>query len=94
VEECQGSLRSGYERLENECESLRNAAETLKRERAEAEKTCEDEVVAICTRFQNYRMHHCKKLHDLHFNLEKAVSEFGALCLRYPGKGSTIKEIF
>jgi hypothetical protein len=93
VEERQDSLCSDYQKLENECESLHNAAETLKRQKAEAEKTGEAEVATIHTRFQDYRVHHRKKLHDLRFNLEKAVNEFGASCLPYPGKGSTIDDI-
>lgn len=92
-EESQSSLRSGYERLGIECESLHNAAETLKQEKSEAEKSCETKVVALSTRFQDCCVHHRLKLSDLRFSLEKAVSEFGASCLPYPGKGSTIREI-
>jgi hypothetical protein len=33
------------------------------------------------------------KLRDLCFKLEKAMNEFGAQCLPYPGKGSTIDDI-
>jgi hypothetical protein len=93
VEECQGSLRSGYEKLKNEYESLCNVAEALKWEKGEAKKTREAEVATIHTMFQDYCMHHCKKLHDLCFTLEKVVNEFGASCLPYPGKGSTIGDI-
>jgi hypothetical protein len=38
-------------------------------------------------------VYHHKKLHNFRFALEKAVNEFGASCLPYPGKGSTISEI-
>jgi hypothetical protein len=86
-------LHSGYEILEHECGSLRDAAETLQRQKAEAEKTHEVEVATVRTKFQDYRMHHRQKLRNLHFNLEKAVNEFGASCLPYLGKGSTIGEI-
>jgi hypothetical protein len=43
VEVCRGSLHSDYQKLEHECESLRNAAETLKREKVKAKKT------TVCT---------------------------------------------
>jgi hypothetical protein len=49
--------------------------------------------MTIHTKFQDYHVHHCKKLCDLQFNLEKVVSEFGAGCLPYPGKNSTISNI-
>jgi hypothetical protein len=93
VEERQSSLRSSYERLGNESEGLHSAAETLKQKKSKAEQTHEAEVVVLRTRFQDYRVHHCQKLHDLRFSLEKAVNEFGASCLPYPGKSSTIGEI-
>jgi hypothetical protein len=93
VEEHQGSLRSGYQKLEHECEGLRNAAEMLKQEKAEAEKTREAEVATLHSKFQDYHVYHCKKLRDFHFNLEKAVNEFGASCLPYPRKGSTIVKL-
>jgi chromosome segregation ATPase len=86
VEERQSSLRSGYTRLENDCESLCSAAKSLKQEKVEAKKTHEIEVTAIRTRFQDYRVHHRKKLHDLRFSMEKVVNEFSAVCLPYPGK--------
>lgn len=38
-------------------------------------------------------MAHRQKLRDLRFSLEKAVNEFGASCLPYPRKGSTIGDI-
>jgi hypothetical protein len=38
VEERQDSLHLGYQKLENECESLGTIAETLKQEKTEAEK--------------------------------------------------------
>jgi hypothetical protein len=93
VEECQDSLHSGYEKLESECENLRYVAETLKREKLKPKKTCRAEVAMVRTRFQDYRGHHRMKLRDLRFKLEKAMNEFGAQCLPYPGKGSTIDDI-
>jgi hypothetical protein len=38
VEECQDSLCSGYQKLENECENLRSIAETLKQEKAKPKR--------------------------------------------------------
>jgi hypothetical protein len=38
-------------------------------------------------------VHHRRKLCDLQFHLEKAVNDFGAGCLPYPGKNSTISNI-
>jgi hypothetical protein len=90
IAEAEESQNSGYTRLEDECEALRNAAEALKREKAEAETAHGTEVTAIHKRFENYHVHHRRKLHDLRFHLEKAVDEFGAGCLPYPGKNSTI----
>jgi hypothetical protein len=65
MEERQGSLRLGYEKLGSECENLCNIAEILKQEKAEAEKTREVEVVTVHIRLQDYCMHHHKKLCDL-----------------------------
>jgi predicted nuclease with TOPRIM domain len=79
VEERQCSLRSGYTKLESECDGLHNAAEALKLEKAVAEKDRN----AIHHRFQDYHVHHHKKISDLRFNLEKA----------YPGKNMTISNI-
>jgi hypothetical protein len=93
AEEHQNSLHSGYSRLEDEGEGLRNATETLNREKVEAEVAHEVEVTGIHTKFQDYRVHHLKKLRGLRLNLEKAVAEFGAKCLPYPGKNSTIGNI-
>jgi hypothetical protein len=90
---CENSLRSSYTRLEDECEILHDAAEALKWEKAEAETARKTEVAAVCTKFQEYCVHHRKKLRDLRFHLEKAVNEFGAGCLPYPGKKSTIGSI-
>jgi chromosome segregation ATPase len=86
VEERQGSLRSGYTKLENQCENLHSVAEALKEQKAEAERAQITQVTAAHTRFQDYRVHHCKKLCCLQLNLEKVVNEFGAACLPYPGK--------
>jgi hypothetical protein len=47
----------------------------------------------VRTRFQDYSGHHRMKLRDLRFKLEKVMNEFGAQCLPYPGKGSTIDDI-
>jgi c-di-GMP-binding flagellar brake protein YcgR len=93
VEEHQNSLRSGYVKLENECDNLHSIAETLKQEKVKTNKTHEAKVAMICSRFQDYRVHHRKKLHDLCFNLESAMNEFSAQCLPYPWKGSTIGDI-
>jgi chromosome segregation ATPase len=86
VEERQDSLCTGYQKLENECERLHNATETLKQENIKAEKTRDAEVATIHAKFQDYRVAHRRKLRDLRFNLEKAVNEFGASCLPYPRK--------
>jgi hypothetical protein len=93
VEERQGSLRSGYQKLENECENHRSITETLKQEKAEAEKTHEAEVSTVRAKFHDYHVHHRKKLRDLCFIQEKVVNEFDASCLPYLGKGSTIDDI-
>jgi hypothetical protein len=93
MEEHRDSLCSGYEKLENECEKLCGVAETLKQEKAETEKTCEAEVATICGKFQDYHVQHRKKLHELRYNLENAMNEFGVQCLPYPKKGSTIGDI-
>jgi hypothetical protein len=90
---CENSLRSSYTRLEDECEILHDAAEALKWEKAEAETARKTEVAAVCTKFQEYCVHHRKKLRDLRFHLEKAVNEFGAGCLPYTGKKNTIGSI-
>jgi hypothetical protein len=47
----------------------------------------------IRTKFKDYRRHHRKRLQDLRLNQEKAMNEFGAQCLPYPRKGSTISDI-
>jgi hypothetical protein len=44
-------------------------------------------------KFLDYCIGHCKRLRELHVNLEKAVNEIGVRCLPYPGKSSTIGEI-
>jgi hypothetical protein len=93
AEECQSSLRLGYTKLEDECESLCTVPETVKLEKVEAEMARDAEVTTIRTKFQDYRVHHRNKLHDLWFSLEKAVSEFGIGCLPYPGKNSPIGNI-
>jgi FtsZ-binding cell division protein ZapB len=51
VEEYQGSLRSGYQKLKHECESLCNTAETLKREKAEAKKSCKVKLLQFTLSF-------------------------------------------
>jgi chromosome segregation ATPase len=86
VEERQDSLCLGYEKLKNECVNLRSMAETLKQEKVKSKKTYDAKVAMVRTRFQYY-LHHCKKLRDLRFNLEKAVNEFSASCLPYLRKG-------
>jgi predicted nucleic acid-binding Zn-ribbon protein len=53
AEEHQNSLHSGYSRLEDEGEGLRNATETLNREKVEAEVAHEVEVTGIHTKFQD-----------------------------------------
>jgi predicted nuclease with TOPRIM domain len=93
VEKHRDSLCSGYEKLENECESLHNVTETLKQEKTKAKRTYEAEVAMIRTKFKDYCMHHHKRLHDLHFNLEKMMNEFDTRCLPYLRKGSTIGDI-
>jgi hypothetical protein len=93
IEEHQNSLRSGYTKLEDECEVLRHAAESLKREKAETETAHETEVTTAHVKFHDYCVRHRRKLRDLRFHLEKAVNEFGAGCLPYPGKNSTISDI-
>jgi predicted nuclease with TOPRIM domain len=93
AKERHNSLSSSYTKLEDEYESLRDAAETLKWEKAKVEATRKTEVLAIRTRFQDYRVHHHRKLRGLLFHLEKAVNEFGARCLPYPSKNSTIGDI-
>jgi hypothetical protein len=93
MEECRDSLHLGYEKLENECHNLRDVTASMKQEKAEAKKTCEAEVAMIHIRFQGYRMHHRKKLHELCFNLENEMNEFGAQCLPYLRKGITFGNI-
>jgi hypothetical protein len=93
TEDRRNSLSLGYAKLEKECESLHNAAETLRQEKTEAVATRETEVTAIRTRFQNYRVCHRKKLCDFQINLGKAVNEFGVRCIPYPEKNSTIGEV-
>jgi predicted nucleic acid-binding Zn-ribbon protein len=80
------SLSLGYAKLEKECESLRNAVESLKQEKTEVVAAHEAEVTAIRMRFQDYRVRHRKKLHDFQINLERAVNEFGVRCHPYPEK--------
>jgi hypothetical protein len=65
AEERQNSLRPGYRKLEDECEGHRATAETLKQEKVKAEVAHEAEATTIRTKFQDYRVHHCKKLRGL-----------------------------
>jgi hypothetical protein len=92
-EECPRSLRSGYDQLKNEFDELQGVAATLQREKAELEKSCEAEVLTASGNFQRYQVQHCKKLHDLWFNLENVLGDLGVQCLPYPGKGRTIGDI-
>jgi hypothetical protein len=64
AEHRRNSLSLGYAKLEKECESLHNAAETLRQEKTEAQTAREAEVTDIRIRFQDYRVCHRKKLHD------------------------------
>jgi hypothetical protein len=84
------SLRLGYEKLESECEKFRDVAETLKQEAMETEKTCENQVATMHVKLLDYRVQHCKKLHEKRFNQEDAMNNYGVQCLPYQGKGSTI----
>jgi hypothetical protein len=93
AERHENSVRSGYTRLEGECEVLHNDAEALKHEKAEAETIHEAGVATVHAKFWDYHVHHCRKLHDLRFHLKKAANECGAGCLPYLGKNNTISDI-
>jgi hypothetical protein len=63
------------------------------KKKAKALTGCEADLAAEEKKFQNYRVRHHKKLHDLRIELEGAMNEIGAKCLPYPKKGSTIGNI-
>jgi hypothetical protein len=71
AEERHNSISLGYTKLEDEYESLCNAAKTLKWEKAEDETAREPEVLTIRTKFQDYHVRHCMKLCNLWFHFEK-----------------------
>jgi hypothetical protein len=83
------SLPLTHGKLEGECAGLRVDVETLGHEKAGAEAASEAER----KRFQDYHIHHCKKLRELWINLAKVVNVIGVQCLPHLGKGSTIGEI-
>jgi chromosome segregation ATPase len=86
ADECHKFLSFGYVKLQDEVDGLHEAVETLKQEIAKAETNREAEVTTICMKFQDYCLRHRRKLRDVWFHLEKAVNEFGARCLPFPGK--------
>jgi esterase/lipase superfamily enzyme len=59
------SLSLTHGKLEEECTCLRAIARMLGRQKTEAEAARK----AKCKRFQNYCIHHRKKLHELQMNL-------------------------
>jgi hypothetical protein len=85
----QNSLSLTWGKLEEECVGLRAVVESLGQEKAGAKAAHE----AKRKRFQDYRIHHRKKLRELRINLEKVMNEIGGRCLPHPGKGCTIGEI-
>jgi hypothetical protein len=67
-----------------------NVIETLEQEKAKPMAAGEAEVTTVHTRFQYYRVHHRKKIHEFCANLEAAVNEMGVRCLSYPRRNSSI----
>jgi hypothetical protein len=76
------SLSVNHGKLEEEYAGLCTAVETLGQEKPLAVAAREAEH----KKFQDYRIHHCKRLCELWVYLEKAVNEIGMWCLSYPGR--------
>jgi hypothetical protein len=85
----QSSLSLTHGKLEEECTGLHAVVETLGQGKTEVETAHEAE----SKRFQDYRIHHRKKLCELQMNLESVMNEISMRCLPHPRKGSTISEI-
>jgi hypothetical protein len=85
----QSSLSLAYGKLEEECTGRHTVVEMLGQGKTEVETAHEAE----SKRFQDYCIHHRKKLCELQMNLESVMNEIGIRCLPHPGKGSTISEI-
>jgi hypothetical protein len=66
----QNSLSTNLAKLEEECAGLHATVDTLRQENARAMAAREAER----KKFQDYRVHHRKKLRELWVNLEKAVN--------------------
>jgi chromosome segregation ATPase len=82
AETAQNSLSVNHGKLEEECMGLRTVVDTLGHEMARIVAAHEAEH----KKFQDYRVHHCKKLCELRVNLEKAVNEIVMRYLPYLGK--------
>jgi hypothetical protein len=86
-------LSSGYTKLQDEFDGLRDAAKTLKWEIVEAKNNREAKVADVRTKFQDYRPRYRMNLCNLQFHLKKVVNEFGARCLPFPRKSSTLSDM-
>jgi hypothetical protein len=93
MEECQSSLRSGYDQLKSELDELHGTADTLEWEKSEIEKSYGAQVATARANFQKYLVQHRRRLHELRFDLENVLGDVGPQCFPYPGKGSTIGDI-
>jgi hypothetical protein len=82
AETAQNSLSVNHGKLEEECMGLHTVVDTLGHEMARIVAAHEAER----KKFQDYRVHHCKKLCELRVNLEKAVNEIVMRYLPYLGK--------
>jgi hypothetical protein len=89
AETARNSMSMNHGKFEEECAGLHADVETLEQEKAGAVAAHDAEH----KKFQDYRVHHHKKLRKLHVNLERAVNEIGMRCLLYHRKGSAISEI-
>jgi hypothetical protein len=80
-------------KLEEECACLCVAIDTPRQEKADAMAARKAEITTVRNKFQDYRLHHRKKLRELRVNLENAMNEIGVRCLPYPRKNSRISKV-
>jgi hypothetical protein len=78
------SLSVGWTVMEQECVKLRAGMDALNQEKAKIMADRETKLATEEKKFQDYRVRHRKKLHDLRVVLERAMNEIGTRCLRIP----------
>jgi hypothetical protein len=73
----QNSFFVDYGKLEEEYVGLRATVDTLGQKKAKVVAAYKTEVATIHTKFQEYCVHHRKKLHEFQTNLVGAMNEIG-----------------